>query len=518
MCGPNRQTQRGGTLMDVLKIAARTLTVVVSLPIVFITLNSQGMAQPASPTRTPRVRVVDLNQGETRTVALCDGSKAQLKLVELDEIRDPVRMAVRQSRVTVEVNGRRVTLVSATYHRPTTVAGVQIDCPITRGYYDNSNSDRWGLVKDARLRLWPVDSPLIEPGTFCYPVRQRWFASGTQMANVPTFIDGGESPARRSVYYHSGLDFGGAEGLVQVVAATDGIVVSAGENALPGYDDTPVATRGDVVYVIDDRGWFYRYSHLFAIDPTIQPGHIIKMGEKIGLLGKEGASGGWSHLHFEIKSRQPSGKWGTQASYAFAWDAYVQQHKPNLIAVARPHHLTWTGQAVTLDASRSWSRTGKISNHEWAFLDGTSAAGPTVDRRYDQPGEYSEILKITDEQGNVDYDFAVVLVIDPNHPEDLPPAIHPAYFPTHKLRANDPITFKVRSFQPTVGGETWDFGDGSPTVSVQSDGNADRHAKNGYATRVHAFKKPGDYIVHVHCTNEQSQTAHGHLLVRIGSK
>lgn len=67
------------------------------------------------------------------------------------------------------------------------------------------------------------------------------------------------------------------------------------------------------------------------------------MGQKIGILGKEGASGGWSHLHFGIKSRQPSGKWGTQEAYAFAWQAYVKEQKPAVIAVARPHHFIRAG-------------------------------------------------------------------------------------------------------------------------------------------------------------------------------
>jgi len=41
-----------------------------------------------------------------------------------------------------------------------------------------------------------------------------------------------------------------------------------------------------------------------------------------------------------------------------------------------------------------------------------------------QSGEYSEILKITDARGEVDYDFAVVLVIDKSAPDQLPPTIH----------------------------------------------------------------------------------------------
>ena len=30
-------------------------------------------------------------------------------------------------------------------------------------------------------------------------------------------------------------------------------------------------------------------------------------------------------------------------------------YEPKIIAVARPHHLLWTGETVTLDGSKSWS-------------------------------------------------------------------------------------------------------------------------------------------------------------------
>ncbi len=149
------------------------------------------------------------------------------------------------------------------------------------------------------------------------------------------------------------------------------------------------------------------------------------MGERIGVLGKEGGSGGWSHLHFEIKSRQPSGKWGTQEGYAFLWEAYQRQYKPKLIAVARPHHLVWTGEEVTLDATKSWSASGRITKYEWQFGDGSSGVGSQVKRTYHTPGRHSEVLKITDDQGNVAHDFAIVLVVDRDHPDRRVPTIHP---------------------------------------------------------------------------------------------
>jgi len=464
----------------------------------------------------PLVRVVDLSVGESAEVMLCDGSTASVKLLDLDETRDDVCFAVRRAEVTVEVNGKKAKLVSATYNLPKLVGDVQIDCSITKGYNENGTPSFWGLEKDARLRLWPKGSPLLRAGTFVYPVKQRWFATNTQMANDPVHVDGGDQPGERKIYYHSGLDIGGSEGLVEVVAATDALVVSVGETVLDGHkDDTPVSPRYDVVYLQDARGWYYRYSHLKQIDERIVPGRVISKGDRIGLLGKEGGSGGWSHLHFEIKSRQPSGKWGTQEGYAFLWEAYQQQYQPPLTAVARPHHAIWAGDSVTLDGSKSRSRAGKITSYLWRFGDGTTAEGARVERTYKKPGRYSEVLQVTDDAGAVSYDFAVVVVADREHPERKTPSIHPNYYPTMGIEPGDEITFKVRTFNTTHGKETWNFGDGSPEVQVQSDGNAVKLAPGGYAVATHAYKKPGDYIVHVQRTNEHGVTAEGHLHVHV---
>ena len=278
--------------------------------------------ESAEPAMDPLVRVVDLRVGQEATVELCDGTKVDVKLLDLDERRDSLRNAVRQAVVTVEVNGRKVELTSATYHLPVTVGEVQIDCAVTKGCLENG--DHWGLDADARLRLWPPGSPWIRPGTFTYPAKQKWFASGTLMANE---IGDDERPADKSIYYHWGLDMGGAEKLVDVVAATDGVVVSARGQVLEPSDlPPPVRPRYDVVYVRDGRGWYYRYSHLDSIDASIQPGVEVKQGDKIGVLGKEGASGGWSHLHFDVVALQPSGRWGICEGYAFLWQAYHQEH------------------------------------------------------------------------------------------------------------------------------------------------------------------------------------------------
>jgi murein DD-endopeptidase MepM/ murein hydrolase activator NlpD/cephalosporin-C deacetylase-like acetyl esterase len=474
-------------------------------------------AGPAEPARASVVRTADLSIGESQTVTLANGKPATVKLVSLEERRDPIRDAVREAKVTIEVNGKTVTLSSGNYNLPLTVAGagVQVDCPITGGYRSNSNDDPWGLVKDARIRLWPAGAPLIDPMTFVYPGRQRWLASSTQMANEPTYVDGGEEPSNKKIYYHNGLDIGGAEGLVDVVAATDGFVVSSGTALVKGFENTPARPRYDVVYLVDDQGWYYRYSHLQTIDATITPGATVRMGQKIGVLGKEGGSGGWSHLHFDITSRQPSGKWGTQEGYAFLWQAVLREQKPEVVAVARPHRFTWAGEPVRLDGAKSWSRSGPIASFDWTFSDGTTATGAKVERTYEKPGAYSEVLKVTDRQGHVSYDFAIVQVLDRSHPDQIPPSIHAAYAPTFGIKPGDPVTFKVRTFRSTDGQETWDFGDGSPPVQVHSDGNVNQHAKDGYAVTEHRYAKPGLYLVRVERTDRRGATATARLAVSV---
>ena len=176
--------------------------------------------------------------------------------------------------------------------------------------------------------------------------------------SLPDGSDGGEAPSNKKIYYHYGLDCGGAEGLVDVIAATAGRVISSGTNRLAGYEESPAKPRYDVVYLLDDRGGYYRYSHLQSIATAMRPGATVQLGQKVGVLGKEGGSGGWSHLHFDITSRQPSGLWGIQEGYAFLWEAYQREQKPQRLAVARPHHFVFAGEKVVLNGAKSWSAAG----------------------------------------------------------------------------------------------------------------------------------------------------------------
>ena len=316
-------------------------------------------------TKLTPVRVVtELNIGESQDIKLSNGDVVKLKLMQIDVVRDSIRNAIRNAYVKVSIDNEEINLKSGSYNLPATIGKVQIDCPYIKNYETNTTKNRWSITKDARIRLWPKGSPYIEPGTFVYPVKQEWLASMSQLGNEPTYVDWGEGTTEKKVYYHSGHDVGGAEGMDEIVSATDGLVIAANNVKLEGYDDFPGDIRVDVVYIENDLGWFIRYSHLDSTDPAIVPGTKVKMGQRIGFMGKQGGSGGWVHLHFEIKNKETtSGNWGTEDAYPYMWESYVHQYNPSLIAVARPHHLLWTGQETTLDGRKSKSFAGDMVSY-----------------------------------------------------------------------------------------------------------------------------------------------------------
>lgn len=470
----------------------------------------------SNPVKTPIRVMVELNIGESQDVRLKNGIMVRLKLLGIDAKRDSLRHAIRGADVKISIDGKEIILNTGNYNLPVTAGNVQIDCPVINNYYSNTNQDRWGLLKQACFRLWPKGSPYMEKGSFMYPIKQEWLASLSQASNEPTYVDGGENPDPKSlVYYHAPIDIGGAEGMDEIISATDGLVISSNNEIMEGNTDLPGDMRKDVIYVRNDYGWIIRYSHLDSIFPSIKPGAKVKAGQKLGYIGKQGASGGWVHLHFGISHKDRlSGKWGNEDAYAYIWEAYTRQYKPSLIAVARPHQLSWVGIPVTLNGNKSRSLAGKIVSYEWIFSDGSAAAGAVQEKVYDKPGEFSEILKVTDSKGNIDYDFTVVQVYNQESAKNSIPAIQAAYHPTLNIKPGEPVVFLVRTFNSVTGNEVWNFGDGSAKVEVHSETvNKQDASKGEFAKTTHSFSKPGHYLVSVQRTNEYGYTATGRLHV-----
>jgi hypothetical protein len=461
-----------------------------------------------------RPTVVDIAKGETFVYTTQAGTQKKITLLSLIEQRDTFRDAVRWAEAEIDVDGVKAAIPVAQYTMPMVVNGVKVDAAVSKGYIvRSSKSNVWDFPadKDVRLRLWDENQPLLEPGTFMYPVQQRWMASDSQMANEPCYVDAAEVPSNKNIYYHYGLDFGGYDRMIPVVAATNGTVISVGGESVPGYKDNypQLAPRYDVIYLLDERGWYYRYSHVHKILPHVKLGANIKMGDWIAILGKEGASGGWSHLHFAPYGTEGSEK-GLINAYPFVLEAYLQAHPDSLLANARPHRVAAVGETVRLTGEYSVCQGGEIVAYQWQLCDGRSTKGKTVEVRYDKPGVYSEILRIKDDRGREDVDFAVVHVFSIDRTDELlPPSTNVTYWPTQGIKPEQEVFFKARTFRCEGGTETWDFGDGGAGETV---------SKNDYATISHHYAKPGLYIVTVKRTSKNGITSMGRVKVIVEAK
>ena len=475
-------------------------TIALSLLSLFLSITLSAFGEEKN--RAIPFETFDLDVGQT--VETRGG--ASITLLSVEEPPGKVWNEISRAEVKVSVDGEEHTLIAGTYRLPQKMGSVQIDCPVTGGLRDTSHMDHWALEKDARIRVWPKEGPWIDRESFGYPLIQRWFASHTAFSNEPV-----ASRPDGKLYYHAGMDFGGCEALTEVVAATDALVVSAGEEVLTAHQpiaDTPVAPRYDVLYLLDERGWYYRYSHFHSFDPAIKLGTKVKKGQRLGLVGKEGGSGGWTHLHFEIKNRKPSGRWGTEDSYAFLWQGYRNLHDPEILAVARPGHMILKGEKVTHDGTRSWSREGEIAKFEWRFSDGYQRHRRDSRKRIPRTRLVSrnpDRNRLGRKRGCQFCKSESIFESGPPLPP-LPGSTQPTILLLTFARASRSPSNAGHSKPPT-GRRPGTLEMAAPAVTTKSDGNVKKLDPEGYATVEHTYSQPGIYFVHVFRKDEKGWLA-----------
>ncbi len=88
------------------------------------------------------------------------------------------------------------------------------------------------------------------------------------------------------IYFHTGVDFCGGEGL-PITAPADGVVVFAG----------PLTVRGNATIIDHGHGIYTGYWHQSEIN--VSEGETVTKGQQIGLVGGTGRVTG-AHQHFEI--------------------------------------------------------------------------------------------------------------------------------------------------------------------------------------------------------------------------
>ncbi len=422
-------------------------------------------------------QIIGLNIGETFTFKLKSGAERVTRLVSVREYQDSVIHLVRRAEVRVEIDGRPLDLVCAPYVMPTETAGLRVQVDTTSG---------WGNIKKrVQLSVWDATEPIVDTKRFGYPLRNyRLFSHGTQAYNEPVHLGAGDGDPEGQKFYHDyGFDTAGFEGHEEVVSATVGKIVMF----WPSRDDLCS------VVVQDDNGFLWEYAHLNSVAPEIVLDAHVNQGQKIGILGKTGPSGNFSHQHlgsYLSRNDVDTGKMNRRLNlYPWLVTAYQAQHPKGLFAVARPDHTVLTGEKVVLDGTNSLSFGGsKIIKWRWILPDGQTVKQARAVTVFDQPGAYVATLWVKDNQGVEDVDFCQIKVFSKANPEKAMPHIFMTYTPTQDIRPDQPVTFRFWFQGKGASPLKVDLGDGTQLGDYQS-----------YTELRHSFKTPGIHIVTAQC-------------------
>ncbi len=422
-------------------------------------------------------QIVGLNAGETFRFKLKNGTQRVIRVISVQNQRDRVVKLMRRAEVRLEVDGQPLDLVCAPYVMPTETAGLRLLAESGSG---------WGNVsKQVQLSVWDATEPIVDTKRFGYPLRNyRLFSHGTQAYNEPVYLGAGDGdPGGQRFYHDYGFDTAGYEGRDEVVSAAKGKVVKF----WPSREDLCS------VVVQDSQGLHWEYAHLYSVAPEIVINASLAQGQKIGLLGKTGPSGNFSHLHLGtyLSARDVEADNRNTRLNLYPWlvTAYAAQHPEGVFAVARPHQVVPTGEKVLLDGANSLAFGGrKIVQWRWVFHDGQTVERAKAEKVYDKPGAYVATLWVKDNQGAEDVDFCQIKVFSTADPEKAIPHIFMTCNPTQEVRPEQAVTFRFWFQGRGACPLRVDFGDGTRLADYES-----------YTAVPHRFKTPGLHIVTAQC-------------------
>jgi hypothetical protein len=280
----------------------------------------------------------------------------------------------------------------------------------------------------------------------------------------------------------------GFERREEVVSATDGEIVRF----------FPSRERISAINVQDGQGHRWNYEHLDSTFPEVIVGARVARGQRLGMMGKTGPSGNFSHLHLG---------WMGHLSrhvnlYPWLVAAYQAEHPKRLYAVARPHHMALTGETVRFDGSKSLTFGSKIVCWRWVFHDGQTVNRAKAERVFDHPGAYIASLRVKDDTGAEDVDFCQVKVFSKTSPEGGIPTIFMTYTPTEQICVGQPVLFRFWFQGRDPGPLKVDFGDGTRLADYVS-----------YSEVTHRFQTPGIHIVTAFCESQGKPIMHKQKVV-----
>lgn len=145
-------------------------------------------------------------------------------------------------------------------------------------------------------------------------------------------------------------------------------------------------------------------------------------------------------------------------------------------------------ETIYFNATESEDPDGDIVSFDWDFGDGTTGTGKTVTHQYGSSGSYTVLLKVTDDDGNIDTASQTVSVGDNENP-----VAAFTYSPSNPSVDQD-IYFNAQDSSDPDGSIVkyeWDLGDGTTDSGV---------------TVTHRYGSSGSYTVYLRVTDNSGNT------------
>jgi murein DD-endopeptidase MepM/ murein hydrolase activator NlpD len=440
-----------------------------SSPATLKALDQRISAADAARIKYSKQRFVYLNIGETAEFRLAGGRTKRIRLVSVKEEKDRVIHLMRRAEIRLDIDGERLDVPCSPYALPVERDGLRLQVDTTSGWLQ--------MGKRVQLSLWDAGDPVVDTSLFGFPLAgYRLFSQGTQGYNEPVHLgDKDGDPTGQRFYHNYGFDMAGFEGRDKVVSPIEG---------------KAIAVRPDIGWVAieDDRGIVVDCGHMDSIRSGIQEGDSVKKGEDLGIVGRKGPSGNYSHLHLglylsreDFEADRPCRNINL---YPWIVAAYQKAPGTGLLAVARPHHTALTGEKVVFDGTNSVAFEGKIVSYRWDFPDGSTVDGPVAAKVFDRPGAYTAVLHIEDDRGGRDLDISRVRVYSARRPEDVLTTLFFTVSPSLGLKPGESIHFRGWPQGGRVGPIRLDFGDGMVLEGYLP-----------FSDVEHRYVEPGVYIV-----------------------
>ncbi|NIN33953.1 MAG: PKD domain-containing protein, partial [Gammaproteobacteria bacterium] len=162
-------------------------------------------------------------------------------------------------------------------------------------------------------------------------------------------------------------------------------------------------------------------------------------------------------------------------------------NRPPVALFAESAETVYTAESITFNATESYDLDGAIVNYHWDFGDGSNATGVIIAHSYNDDGNYTVVLTVTDDDSATDSTSATKTILNR-------PPVATFTESAESIFIGETITFNAsNSYDPdgTVTAYFWDFGDGSNATEIAVD---------------HSYLEEGNYTVTLTVTDDDGET------------